>query len=81
MAKVKKAKKNPTTPGTKFTKNITRGANKGDNVTFKVAPGGKPYPIRVNKDVGTRSTLRDNPGVKFPGDKPTKKKSRKTPKS
>lgn len=60
-----KRKANPKTPGTTFTKNITRGPNKGDNVTFKVAPGGNPYPTRVNKDVGKPSTLRNNPGVKF----------------
>lgn len=48
-----------------FTKTITRGPNKGDTVTFKVAPkSGKPYPVRVVKDVGRNSTLRDNSGVK-----------------
>ena len=57
------------TPGTTFTKTITRGPNKGDRVVFKVAPGGHPYPIRVLRDVGAPSTLRDNPDVKFPGDK------------
>lgn len=62
-------KANPKKPGTTFTKNITRGPNKGDNVTFKVAPGGKPFPTQVNKDVGKPSTLRDNPGVKTPGKK------------
>lgn len=51
--------------GSTFTKKITRGPNKGDNVTFRVAPSGKPYPIRVNKDKGNNSTLKDNPGVKF----------------
>ena len=58
-----------------FTKKITRGPNKGDTVTFKTAhPSGKPYPVRVVKDVGKPSTLRDNPGVKF--GKATSKKKR-----
>ena len=48
-----------------FTKTITRGPNKGDVVTFKVAPGGKPYPSVVRKDRGKRSTLRNNSGVRF----------------
>ena len=52
-------------PGSTFTKMITRGPNKGDRVTFKVAPGGNPYPIRVLKDKGNNSTLKNNPGVKF----------------
>jgi len=60
-----KPKKNPTRPGQVFTKRIRLGPNKGDSVTFKVASGGKPFPIRVVQDVGRRSTLRDNPGVKF----------------
>lgn len=47
------------------TKKITRGPNKGDTVKFKGSPSGKPYPVRVLKDVGSRSTLRNNPGVKF----------------
>ena len=51
--------------GRVFTKKITRGPNKGDTVTFKVAPSMKPYPIRVVKDSGGDSTLRDNPGVKI----------------
>ena len=51
--------------GATFTKKISRGPNKGDTVRFKVAPSGKPYPVRVLKDIGTRSTLRNNPGVKF----------------
>jgi len=55
----------PFKPGTTFTKRITRGPNKGDRVRFRVGPSGKPYPIRVLSDVGARSTLRDNPGVKF----------------
>ncbi len=55
--------KGPT--GRTFTKKITRGPNKGDTVRFRVAPSRKPYPIRVLKDVGSRSTLRNNPGVKF----------------
>ena len=60
-------------PGSTFKKTITRGPNKGDVVTFKVAPGGKPYPVRVHKDVGRPSTLRDNPGVKFGKKKKGKK--------
>ena len=48
-----------------FTKIITRGPNKGDTVTFGVAKGGKPFPKVVHKDVGKRSTLRNNPGIKF----------------
>jgi len=52
-------------PGSTFTKKVTRGPNKGDTTRFKVAPGGKPYPIAVLKDVGKPSTLRNNPGVKF----------------
>ena len=59
------AKKNPTRPGATFTKTITRGPNKGDRVSFKVGPSGKPYPRRVLKDIGSPSTLRNNPGVKF----------------
>ncbi len=59
------AKQNPTKPGTRFTKTIGQGPNKGDKVSFKVAPGGKPFPTRVLKDVGNNSTLKDNPGVKF----------------
>ena len=51
--------------GSSFTKTITRGPNKGDKVRFKVGPSGKPYPKRVLKDRGTRSTLRNNSGVKF----------------
>lgn len=52
-------------PGSTFTKIITRGPNKGDKVSFKVAPGGKPFPTRVLSDTGKSSTLRNNPGVKF----------------
>ncbi len=52
-------------PGSRFTKKITRGKNKGDTVSFKVGPSGKPYPSRVIKDVGNNSTLKNNPGVKF----------------
>lgn len=47
------------------TKKITRGPNKGDTVKFKGSPSGKPYPVRVVKDVGKPSTLRNNPSVKF----------------
>ena len=52
------ASKNPTTPGKTFTKTITRGPNKGDRVSFKVAPSGKPFPTRVISDKGNNSTLR-----------------------
>ena len=52
-------------PGTRTTRKVTRGPNKGDTVSFKFGPSGKPYPTRVVKDVGRRSTLRNNPGVKF----------------
>lgn len=53
-----KPKQNPTRPGAVFTKTVTRGPNKGDRVAFKVAPGGKPFPTRVLRDVGAKSTLR-----------------------
>lgn len=53
-------RENPKTPGTTFKKKIEQGPNKGDIVVFRVAPSGKPYPIRVIKDVGGDSTLRDN---------------------
>ena len=59
--------------GSTFKKTITRGVNKGDIVVFKVAKGGKPFPTRVVKDVGKRSSLRNNSGVKF-GKKKRKKK-------
>ena len=64
-------------PGSTFTKTITRGPNKGDRVTFKVARGGKPYPKRVLRDKGHNSTLRNNPGVKFGRKRRTKRKRRK----
>lgn len=65
-------------PGSKFTKIIERGPNKGDKVSFKVGPSGKPYPTRVLKDVNNSSTLRDNPGVKFgKGNGKKKNKSKK----
>ena len=54
----KKAHRNPKKPGAKFTKTISRGANKGDKVSFKVGPSGKPYPTRVLKDKGKNSTLK-----------------------
>ncbi len=59
--------------GVTFTKKISKGPNKGDTVQFKTAAGGKPFPIRVIKDVGSRSTLRNNSGVAF-GKKKMKKK-------
>jgi hypothetical protein len=52
-------------PGSTFTKVITRGPNKGDTIQFKVAAGGKPFPVRVIKDTGKKSTLRDNPGIRL----------------
>jgi hypothetical protein len=54
--------KGPT--GRTFTKTITQGPNKGDVVTFKVSPSGKPFPVRVLRDKGGDSTLRDN-GIPF----------------
>ncbi len=62
--------------GRTFTKTISRGPNKGDRVRFRVAPSGKPYPIRVLNDKGSNSTLRDNPGVKFGRGKSTKRRRR-----
>ena len=50
--------------GSFFTKTITRGPNKGDRVQFRVAKGGKPYPVRVLHDKGGNSTLKDN-GIPF----------------
>lgn len=47
------------------TRKVTRGPNKGDTVTFKGSPSGKPYPARVVRDVGKKSTLGNNPGVKI----------------
>ena len=55
------------------TKKITRGPNKGDTVKFKGSPSGKPYPVRVIRDVGNNSTLKNNPGVKFGKKKKGKK--------
>jgi len=52
-------------PGSTFTKSIEQGPNKGDVVQFKVAAGGKPFPVRVIRDNGGNSTLKDNSGVKF----------------
>lgn len=59
------AKKSYLSKGKTKTKTITRGPNKGDRVIFKGSPSGKPYPVRVLKDKGNNSTLKDNPGVKF----------------
>lgn len=53
-------------PGSTFTKRVTRGPNKGDLTRFKVARGGKPFPVAVLQDRGRNSTLRDNSGVRFP---------------
>jgi len=65
MAKHKKSSGGTRKTRAPFTKKIERGPNKGDTVSFKVGPSGKPYPVRVLKDVPPPSTLRDNPGVKF----------------
>lgn len=51
--------------GSTFTKIIVKGKNKGDRVRFRVAPSGKPYPIKVLNDKGNNSTLKNNSGVKF----------------
>jgi len=51
----KKMKKKP---GSTFTKKLTQGPNKGDTVTFRVARGGKPYPVRVVKDIGSKNKSR-----------------------
>ena len=59
------ARKSNLAKGKTRTKKITLGPNKGDTVQFRGSPSGKPYPIRVLRDVGRPSTLRDNPGVKF----------------
>ena len=66
----KKRKKNPTRPGATFTRVITRGANVGDRVAFKVGPSGKPFPTRVLSDKGNNSTLK--------GDVPFGKKKKKS---
>ncbi len=63
MAMVKHVAKRKTSSS--FTKTIERGPNKGDLVRFKVAPSGKPYPVRVLHDKDKNSTLKNNPGVKF----------------
>ena len=73
IAKTKSGKRRKT--GSTFTKTIQRGPNKGDKVQFKVAPSGKPYPVRVLKDKGKNSTLKNNPGVKI--GKKKRKKSNK----
>ena len=49
---------------------ITRGPNKGDTIVAKARSAsdmakGNWWPVRVLRDTGGRSTLRDNPGVKF----------------
>ena len=61
--------------GSTFTKTIEQGPNKGDRVRFQVAPSGKPFPIRVLRDKGKDSTLRDRPGL---FKKTSKKKATKT---
>ena len=45
-------------PGATFTKKLTRGPNKGDTVSFKVAKGGKQFPTKVRKDVGSKNKSR-----------------------
>jgi hypothetical protein len=69
-----KRRKSSGKPGSKVTRRVTRGKNKGDTVSFGFGPSGKPFPKRVVKDVGPRSTLRDNPGVKFGAKKGKAKK-------
>lgn len=44
-------------PGTTRTVKITRGPNKGDTHLMRVGPSGKPYPVRIVKDVGRKSTF------------------------
>lgn len=49
---------------------ITKGPNKGDTIVAQAATqadmdAGNWYPVRVLKDVGNQSTLRDNSGVAF----------------
>lgn len=68
------ARKSNLARGKTRTKKITRGPNKGDTVQFQGSPSGKPYPVRVVRDVGSPSTLRNNPGVKF--GKPKKKRAK-----
>ncbi len=47
--------------GSTFTKRVTRGKNKGKRTTFKVARGGKPYPIRRSgKKIRKRSHRRSH---------------------
>lgn len=67
------ARKSNLAKGRMRTKKISRGPNKGDIVKFKGSPSGKPYPVRVIRDVGNNSTLRNNAGVKF-GKKRKKRK-------
>lgn len=61
-------------PGSTFTRVVTRGPNKGDKVKFKVAPGGKAYPVSVLLDKGNNSTLKGT--VRF-GKKKKQRKKRK----
>ena len=69
------ARKSNLAKGKTRTKRITRGPNKGDTVRFRGSPSGKPYPVRVIRDVGSTSTLRNNPGVKFGKAKKKKRRS------
>ncbi len=55
------------------TKTITRGPNKGDRVSFKGTPSGKPFPTRVLRDKGGDSTLKGD----VPIGKKKKSKSKK----
>lgn len=59
------ARKSSGKPGKSVTRKVTKGPNKGDTVRFKFGPSGKPFPVAVIKDVGKKSTLRNNPGVKI----------------
>ena len=42
--------------GATRTKKLTRGPNKGDTVTFKGSPSGKPFPSKIVRDVGKKNT-------------------------
>ncbi len=67
IAKFPNGKRRPV--GSEFTRVVKQGPNKGDTVRYRVAPSGKQYPIEVIKDRGSRSTLRDNSGVRIRGRK------------
>lgn len=66
--------------GKTVTRKMTRGPNKGDTHRLR-GTGDNFYPVGVVSDRGRRSTLRDNPGVKFgkggKGGKGGRKRSRR----